>query len=103
MTQMIEERRNEIEALCRQHAVRKLAVFGSGARDDFDPVKSDLDFVVEFHPLNPREHKEAYFQLMKALGQLFSRDIDLIEIHAVRNPYVKSRIEQEKETVYDAA
>jgi predicted nucleotidyltransferase len=100
---MIEERRNEIEALCRLHAVRKLAVFGSGTRKDFDPLESDLDFVVEFYPLAPREHKEAYFQLSEALAQLFSRDIDLIEIHAVSNPFVRSRIEEEQETVYDAA
>jgi predicted nucleotidyltransferase len=103
MTRMIEERRFEIEALCRQHGVRKLSVFGSGTREDFDSAKSDLDFLVEFQPLNPREHKEAYFRLTEALGRLFSRGVDLIEMHTVRNPYLRSRIEQEQETVYDAA
>ena len=103
MTQMIEERRSEIEALCRRYGVRRLAVFGSGARDDFDPDKSDLDFLVEFNPSSPREHKEAFFELMESLKQLFSRQVDLVELVAVRNPFVKSHIEQELETVYDAA
>jgi len=103
MTQIIEERRSEIEALCRRHGVRRLAVFGSSAREDFDPDESDLDFLVEFNPSSPREHKEAFFELMEGLGQLFSRQVDLVELVAVRNPFVRSQIEQELETVYDAA
>ena len=103
MTTIIEENLSEIEALCRRYGVRRLAVFGSVVRGDFDVKKSDLDFLVEFAPMGPREHKEAYFSLLEGLETLFSRDVDLVELHAVKNPFVKSRIELDQVAVYDAA
>ena len=103
MTTIIEENLGDIEALCRRHGVRRLAVFGSGVRGDFDAAKSDLDFLVEFAPMSPRDHKESYFLLIEGLEALFSRSIDLVELQAVKNPFVKTRIEMDQETVYDAA
>lgn len=38
-----------LEAFCRRHHVRRLALFGSALRDDFGP-QSDVDLLVEFHP-----------------------------------------------------
>ncbi|PYX95689.1 MAG: hypothetical protein DMG63_18520 [Acidobacteria bacterium] len=37
--------------LCRRFRVRRLALFGSSLSSEFDPGRSDLDFVVEFQPL----------------------------------------------------
>ena len=34
---------------CRGHGIRRLAVFGSALRDDFD-AESDIDLLVEFEP-----------------------------------------------------
>ena len=49
MLSLIAEHRAEIAALCRRFGVRRLAVFGSAARGaDFDPARSDVDFLVEF-------------------------------------------------------
>ncbi len=39
----------EIEALCREHHIRRLALFGSALRDDFS-ADSDVDVLVEFEP-----------------------------------------------------
>lgn len=36
-----------VEAFCRRHHVRRLALFGSVLRDDFTP-ESDVDVLVEF-------------------------------------------------------
>ncbi len=38
-----------IAEFCQRHAIRRLAVFGSGLRDDFGP-DSDIDVLVEFEP-----------------------------------------------------
>jgi len=103
MTTIIENNLGDIEALCRKCGVRRLAVFGSVVRGDFDEAKSDLDFLVEFPPMSPRDHKEAYFSLLEDLEALFSRNIDLVELNAVRNPFVKLQIEMDQEAVYDAA
>jgi predicted nucleotidyltransferase len=45
--QMDEEK---IAAFCRERGIRKLSLFGSVLRDDFDPTRSDVDVLVEFHP-----------------------------------------------------
>jgi hypothetical protein len=41
--------RDEIAAFCRRHHIRKLSLFGSVLRDDFQP-DSDVDVLVEFEP-----------------------------------------------------
>ena len=38
-----------IAAFCREHRIRRLALFGSALRDDFRP-ESDVDVLVEFEP-----------------------------------------------------
>jgi predicted nucleotidyltransferase len=38
-----------IAAFCRNHAVRRLSLFGSILREDFRP-DSDIDLLVEFEP-----------------------------------------------------
>ena len=44
----IEEHRAELEQLCRRYRVVSLSLFGSATRDDFDPERSDYDFLVDF-------------------------------------------------------
>ncbi|MFW6146054.1 MAG: nucleotidyltransferase family protein [Planctomycetota bacterium] len=39
----------KIEQFCRQHGIRRLALFGSVLRNDFSP-DSDVDVLVEFEP-----------------------------------------------------
>jgi predicted nucleotidyltransferase len=103
MTKIIQQNLQEVQDLCRKHRVLRFAVFGSGVREDFDDLKSDLDFLVEFKPMSPSEHKDAYFSLLEDLEQLFPAGVDLVELQAVRNPFVRRRIENEQETLYDAA
>ena len=92
MIESIESKRSELRALCERHGVERLALFGSALRDDFDSGHRDLDFSLEFLPMIPREHAEYYFGLLEELEDLFSRRVDLVEIRAVRNPYVHREI-----------
>lgn len=98
----IEPYRDDLEKLCRRYGVRELSLFGSALRDDFDAARSDLDFVVDFMPLEPAAHAEAYFGFAEGLETLFGRPVDLISLRAVRNPYLRSSIEAHKETLYAA-
>ncbi len=103
---MIEEialHREELRALCCRFHVRRLDLFGSAARGDFDPERSDVDFLVEFD----REHPEAlslktYFDFKEALEALLGRPVDLVEPGAVRNPYLKASIDGSREPVFEA-
>jgi len=102
MIAAIDEQREALEALCRQHHVRRLEVFGSAADGTFDPQRSDLDFLVEYFPLLPGEHYEAYFGMWEGLEALFARTIDLVEPDAMRNPYFIRRVNESRRLVYDA-
>ena len=53
MIPLIEDNREAIVGLCTTYGVRKLALFGSAARGDFDPAKSDVDFLLEFADYRP--------------------------------------------------
>ena len=45
----IEVDEKRIAAFCREHQIRRLALFGSALRDDFRP-ESDVDVLVVFDP-----------------------------------------------------
>jgi len=102
MTGLITQKREQIAQLCREFHVRRLALFGSAVGDNFDPERSDLDFVVEFEALSPGTYSNTYFGLINALEQLFGRRVDLVEPESVRNPYFRQEIEAHQETVYAA-
>src|SRR6266481_3342117 len=103
MIDEIELYREELQALCRRFHVRRLDLFSSAARGDFDPEHSDIDFLVEFD----REHPEAlsfdtYFGFKEALEALLGRPVDLVEPSAVRNPYLNASIDGSREPVFEA-
>jgi len=88
--------------LCHEFAVRRLEVFGSASGGEFDPACSDLDFLVEFEPLDPGPYATAFFGFKEALELLFGRRVDLVVSSAVRNPYFRESIEQSKALLYAA-
>ena len=100
MVGVIEEHRERLETLCRRHHVRRLEVFGSAADGTFRPESSDLDFLVEFVPLSPAEHYEAFFGLWEDLRSLFGRKVDLVEAEAMRNPYFIRAVNESRQPVY---
>lgn len=102
MMGIIEDLRDQVEYLCREHRVQRLEVFGSAADGTFNPESSDLDFLVQFLPLSPAEHYEGYFGLWEALEALFGRKVDLVEPQAMRNPYFIRRVNESRRTVYAA-
>jgi predicted nucleotidyltransferase len=102
MQPIITENREKIAELCRQHHVRRLSVFGSAVREDFDPERSDVDMIVEFEPLPYPDSVDNYWSLEDALKALFARKVDLIRDGLVRNPYLLREIRAEQETLYAA-
>lgn len=100
MPSVIEQHREELEALCRRAGARRLDAFGSVVRADFDAATSDLDFIVEFEPLAPARYAEAFFSLKQALESLFGRPVDLLTEGSIDNPYLRRRIDAERRTLY---
>lgn len=91
---------DELSKLCATYEVRRLELFGSALRSDFDLEESDLDFLVEFADTSTLGAFDRYFGLKEALEQLFQRPVDLVELKAVKNPYFRQAIEQDKVLVY---
>ena len=58
---LVFEKQADIAELCRRTGARQLDLFGSAVREDFDPVYSDLDFVVVFKDLAPVAYAESFF------------------------------------------
>jgi uncharacterized protein len=94
--------REELRQLCRRFHVRRLDVFGSAVRGDFDPARSDLDFLVEFQHLPPGAYADAFFGLKEALEQLLGRPVDLVAAAAIRNPYFRESVERTRSLLYAA-
>jgi hypothetical protein len=99
----IELHREELRSLCRRFHVRRLDLFGSAARGDFDPDRSDVDFLVQFDRGHPDAFSlKTYFGLKESLEALLGRPVDLVEAGALRNPYLKASIERSREPVFEA-
>ncbi|HVC38074.1 MAG TPA: nucleotidyltransferase domain-containing protein [Gammaproteobacteria bacterium] len=102
MSTLVKQHRAELEALCRQHHVRRLELFGSAAGDRFKPGKSDLDFLVEFEPLPAGAYADTYFGLLETLERLFGSPVDLVVASAIRNPYFRQSVDRTKALLYAA-
>lgn len=102
MVAILESKRDMISKLCARFGVARLEAFGSVMREDFNPNESDLDFLVEFLPMEPYARVDAYFGLLDELRALLERDIDLVMVGAVKNQYIAHNIERTKQLLYAA-
>ena len=98
---LIEARRADIEALCRQLGVRRLDVFGSALGSTFTDT-SDVDVLVEFDPSSSAGPFDTYFTLKEGLERILGRRVDVVTITAVRNPYFLEEVMRNRENLYAA-
>ena len=89
----------EIEAFCRKHHIRRLALFGSVLRDDFTD-ESDVDVLVEFEP----EHVPGweFFTMQDELSEILGRHVDLNTPDDL-SKYFRDEVLDEAESFYDAS
>ena len=100
MLPLIAERRSEIAEICRRFGVRRLTLFGSAARlADFEPERSDVDFLVAFE-LAASPSLGEYFALRDVLAEAVGRPVDLVVEGSVRNPFIRAGMQQSAETIY---
>jgi predicted nucleotidyltransferase len=103
MIDLIKDNIKDLETICEKHMVKSLYLFGSAAKNEFNPKKSDLDFVVEFNKnINPIDFADNFFSLLDALKDLFKTDIDLLSYRALKNQIMIAEIENSKVQLYAA-
>ena len=99
----LDGKREALDAICRAYGVSRLELFGSAARGhDFDPQSSDIDFLVEFHPVPSLSAIKQFFGLAQELEALFGRHVDLVEPASIKNPYFQAAVNRSRELVYGA-
>ena len=92
----------QIAAICETYHVRKLSIFGSAVRDDFDASRSDVDVLVEFEDLPVQGYATNYFALQDSLVRLFHRPVDLLTDTSIRNPFLRKAIDRDRVLLYAA-
>lgn len=100
MNDIIEQHRPELSEACRNFGVERLEVFGSAARSDYDPRRSDVDFIVRFRSPGAPGYADRYLGLAERLEQMLGRPVDLITERSLRNPLFVQAITQDRTTVY---
>ena len=90
---------NDINKLCYNHSVKTLYVFGSVLTNSLNS-ESDIDFLVEFLPINSKEYADNYYDLKYSLERVLNRKIDLLEKTAIKNPYFIQSIQNNNQIIY---
>ncbi len=89
----------EIQKLCQSLAVKQMDLVGSAARKDFQPESSDIDVLIEFQGEEALFNR--YFELKQGLEKIFGRKVDVIQNGAIRNPYLRQSIQENRIAIYE--
>jgi predicted nucleotidyltransferase len=92
--------REKIAAFCRARGIRRLSLFGSVLRDDFDPQRSDVDVLAEFEPGALRGVGFRYFGYGEELAAILGRKVDFC---SRLNKHIEATVRNEAIPIYEHA
>lgn len=87
----------KLVSLLKPHGVRKIGIFGSFARGDFNE-ESDIDVLIEF---SKRKSLLEIVHIENEVSEHLGRKVELLTEKAI-SPYLRERILNEVNVVYDA-
>jgi uncharacterized protein len=90
---------DQIGKLCGSNHVKSLFAFGSVLTEDFK-IESDIDLIVDIDEKDPLSYSDSYFNLKFQLEQLFQRKVDLLEQKALKNPYLREKLQHTMVRIY---
>lgn len=96
---LLSQNSNKITALCKAHRVKKIYVFGSVLTDKFSN-ESDIDLIVDFENVDIDDYADNYFDFKFSLQDILKRSIDLLEEKAIKNPYFRTSVNQQRQLLY---
>ena len=96
---LIEAHITDISKLCSHHKVKQLYAFGSVLTNEFNN-DSDIDLIVDFDPMDVSAYADNYFDFKFSLQKIFNRPVDLLEDKAIKNPYFRSSLHQQRKLIY---
>lgn len=98
---IIEQKKDEIAALCRKHRIRRLFLFGSATSDEFDPEASDFDFLVDLGEYDD-DVARRYVDLANGLEALLDRAVDLVSVGGLTKARFREEVERTRVLIYEA-
>jgi uncharacterized protein len=103
MQPIIEQKKEELENICKRLKIKRLYAFGSVVATKKLPEYSDIDFLISFdESITHEEYSENYFQLHYALRELFNREVDVITERSLSNPFFIESVNKSKVLIYEA-
>lgn len=91
---------DEIKDFCSRWRITEFSLFGSVLRDDFRP-DSDVDVMVSFEEAAGWSLFDIV-DMEDELKSIFGRDVDLVEKGAIRNPFRRHSIMNNREILHAA-
>lgn len=90
----------QIAVFCRQRGIRRLSLFGSVLRKDFDPQHSDVDVLAEFEAGVLKTAGFKYFGYADELAAIIGHKVDFCSrLH----PLILDRVRDELVPIYEGA
>jgi len=96
---IINEHIEQIKKICELNKVSALFAFGSVTTNMFNS-NSDIDLIVEIDDNDPISYSDKYFNLKFQLEKILNRQIDLLELKALRNRFLIREIDRTKVEIY---
>lgn len=89
-----------LRRFCVEKGIRRIRVYGSAVRGDFDPARSDVDLVIDFLP--GRTPGFGFFALGNELAEILGRKVDVNTEKMLSEHFREEALHQAK-VLYDAA
>lgn len=100
----VERHLPEIRALAREYGITRMDVFGSSCTPEFDPARSDFDFLATFpegYDFGPWLGRLQEFE--ERLAELLGRDVDVVMDSERLRESFRAFAAETRINVYDAA
>lgn len=97
----VEKHLDEIRAAAERYGVEKLEIFGSAMTPEFDPERSDVDFIVHYPP----DYDYGYFgkrlfDLEEEISDILGRPAQLVMTSALKKEYFRRNAGATRTIIY---
>ena len=96
----IDQRRDAIAKLCREHGIRRLALFGSAAKGTWRAGESDIDVLIDLD--YGRGVGRRYMRFVAGLERLLGAPVDIVTERSVDSQWSRQELENTAVLIYDA-
>jgi len=98
--EVVANRQAELEALCEEYGVRRLALFGSAAQGTWREGISDFDFLVDIGDYGDRVGWR-FMGFLAGPERLFGDNFDVVSEPAVKADELRAELERTAVTLYE--